>query len=400
MEIKFHFFSPIPAPEYLTSLEDAADEWERYLTDPTVVDFEVVFVNEEELPSGVPASSNISIMVYASDEYVDVLTNEGGDPLAVGGTPAELLGLLKEDPTSPESVDNLPDELRGMIFRTPRSFFPANTPLVAPELIRSDRLVPSRPEAFFISTGNLKALIHDWVNPEALEEPETLFCDGIIFLSVDASWEFDSGNFPDLTSLNLHRVLLHELGHLLGVDSGLSQGTSGVFSKNPLDELRDLNPSLVLPLPVAVMPMDLFRFHPDDRPQSVSEFRSKPRLFAWGPVPAQPHLFVTVDPQSEIIQFGLSTGPTSLGGNGFQTPHWHPPSVFFLPKTGIMDPLAQNSFGLTTITEADLTIMDAIGWDVDYEGKGAVNPEIAFGSNEGVLILKWPEKASEYSLEF
>jgi hypothetical protein len=203
-----------------------------------------------------------------------------------------------------------------------------------PEAVPTDK---EETAGLVASSATLRAL--DLISPIA--HPEDELADfgppPAIGFNSRVKFDFDAGNGVDPDKLDFEAIALHEIGHVLGVISFVGQ--------------QEMNPA------IEVQPSiwDLFRVRPD----SVS-FTSTQRILSSG--------------GEQIFYDGgakaaLSTGrPDGTGGDGKQASHWKDDNLSGR-YLGVMDPtigLGEHHF----ITDADLAILDAIG----YRAKSVQDP--------------------------
>lgn len=159
--------------------------------------------------------------------------------------------------------------------------------------------------------------------------------DAIIRFNSGFNFDFDNSN--GVSGMDLETVAAHELGHALGfistvdtVDFLLDQGLSGA---------------------VAPRLLDLFRFAAGAAPSTQADFST----FARELRPGIAAVFDDVD-QS----FALSEG--AFTGDGRQASHFKDDSLTGT-HLGLLDPTL--AFGTVfTVTEADLRVLDLIGYDI------------------------------------
>jgi hypothetical protein len=164
--------------------------------------------------------------------------------------------------------------------------------------------------------------------------------DASIKFNSQFAFDYNNTNGVDANKIDFETVALHEIGHALGFVSVVDAINAGVTAVSP--EM-----------------LDLFRFQdggPGQDPATLADFTNFPRYL----VPGGAAIFDTI-----ANEFGLSTGltPSSFPGvDGRQASHWKDDALTG-HYIGIMDPTLD--FGVTeSITAADLTAFDLIGYDV------------------------------------
>ena len=161
--------------------------------------------------------------------------------------------------------------------------------------------------------------------------------DGTITVSGFPDWDADPSNGIDPLHADLVAVLTHEIGHVLGVSTLIE----GQLAYNPGKAAADYD---------FVSPEDLFRYSAESiaNGYSVIDWSSDSR-----------EKFFSIDGgRTEISKF--STGSR---GDGSDPSHWQHDT----PTFGIMDPQVSP---LHMISDADLTLLDVMGWNVEYQKTG------------------------------
>jgi hypothetical protein len=174
------------------------------------------------------------------------------------------------------------------------------------------------------------------------------------------SWDYDfarTGDAPSKT-LDFLSVAIHEIGHILGFQSSVDRpgwvnpnsnsGKSDDFKKN-LDERAK-----------SVTPLDLFRY--SERSKLDPDKNGVRPVAIDLAIGGNPYLSVK-NGDSPIASFDTGTD-TSQGGSGNQASHWK--------SSGIMNAVL-NQGSRPTISSADLTALDVIGYDLATQGASAPN---------------------------
>jgi hypothetical protein len=178
-------------------------------------------------------------------------------------------------------------------------------------------------DTIWLSRANAKAL-------DLLAPDETDF-DARIRVSDLVPWHFDTNEGTPGDKYDLLTSAAHEVGHALGVISGVD-ALNLLASEGKLTE-QDLD---------YVAPMDLLRYSDESRALGVP------------------------DGTTGATYFSLDGGTNNLGdfssgvsndGDGFQVSHWQNGD-----SRGIMNPLLKKGERLE-ISDLDLRLLDAIGWD-------------------------------------
>jgi len=180
--------------------------------------------------------------------------------------------------------------------------------------------------------------------------------DGTITFDSTASWDFDRSNGISFGANDFIGAAAHEIGHVLGFRSGvdfLDQNSpasgGGFLSDNTLRE---------------VTATDLFRFSTASVAQGVG-------VIDW--TAGTPDKYFSVDGgQTKLVSF--ATG--AVHGDGQQASHWKDGRGI-----GLMDPsLAPREF--RSITENDVRLFDAIGWNRNFNKTWNTSSGGLFGAVE------------------
>ena len=214
--------------------------------------------------------------------------------------------------------------------------------------------------------------------------------DATITFNSDLNWDFDNSDGIADNALDFQGIAIHEIGHVLGVESGIDKldrfasqnlreliasdeielediieflGLEDVIADLGLEEVIDnidlgeliagspLEPLLeniqadlfISEDEYTLNPMDLFRFSNSSADLGVIDFTT-----------GEEDKYFSLDRgQTEIAQFA-----TGIGGDGGQISHWKSNLGI-----GIMDPSL--TFGeIGTISDTDLQLLDVIGWEI------------------------------------
>ena len=168
-------------------------------------------------------------------------------------------------------------------------------------------------------------------------------------------WHYDYSDSPIPNDhLDFLSVAIHEIGHTLGFVSGLDQadwlaGKRYVNKGNEDDYYNNLKGTLNNATPV-----DMLRFSQDSYKQS-GDGENWIDMSLGG----NSYLSFTGSGGTPIAYF--ATGESKdLGGDGYQASHWKQQNNVL----GIMDPVLATG-QRRQITELDIKLFDAIGWDIN-----------------------------------
>jgi hypothetical protein len=173
-----------------------------------------------------------------------------------------------------------------------------------------------------------------WANARALglTDAHDSTVDGSVSFSSAFTWDFDPTDGVGSTAFDFIGVATHEIGHALGFVSGV--------------DTLDLNRSGNIPdwAFTYIAPADLFRCSAESKAAGADlDFSADKRT-----------KFFSLD-NCDTTLADFSTGRTF--GDGQQASHWKDNMHF-----GILDPTAARG-EIMTITDLDLQLYDAIGWN-------------------------------------
>jgi hypothetical protein len=300
----------------LAAFNRAAAQWEQRLADPIVVDIKADLT---DLGAGIVADTIVEVefRLYNTDEGI-----------------RRALILDAADEPSNGIVSFLPTGDLLSVF-LPDGFEPSSLFLQVP-------------------TANLKALNVDLLEPHEFDGDIA-----INTVSVDFGFDFDNSNGVDGLSVDFETVAAREIGHVLGFY------TDAIFIDRVLAGLED-----ILDGGVILTPMDLFRFRDDhvaSPPTNDAEFNSFPRSLHAS--------------NQEVFSDATNAWRLSAGefdGDGNRSDTWKDNALVNPndPPIGIMDPSNVLSFldesGVTEISDADLRVLDLIGYELVPEPSSAL----------------------------
>ena len=327
-------------PDVLLSFRRAAARWERAITTPITVVYDIDY-GEERFNTGRFAPSTIA----SASSATAIARQPGGSPATV----AQLVARLRERAADDAQLRALYDAI------------PVPTPSTATSS-SGDAETLGTPIA---GQPTLQAL--GYLPAQLDPDPNVTPFGSVPSLGFNAAFDFDfdpsDGTDPDL--IDFEAIVIHEMGHSLGFTSVIGQG-------GPPDNFFTV--------------WDLFRVRPDDveAGESLTDgagWETAPRVVTPGPPATELDQVVggtTFLKATQVFFDGLATYETSTatgrreGGDGQQASHWRddadrPPS----PRDsgdryiGIMDP----NFGpgvRQIYKEPDLRVLEVIGYGIDY----------------------------------
>ncbi len=174
--------------------------------------------------------------------------------------------------------------------------------------------------------------------------------DGYIELDSNFNWDYNHDGNTQGSKFDFVTVISHEIGHILGFTSGL----------DIYDQTEHSNTSEILP-----MAMDMFKYSTNSSAQGAIDFGFNESYFSvdGGITPLTTDLDGNGITGDWYEQARHAEGiDTAIGGDGYQASHWlHSLST---PR-GLMDPKLKKGTE-EDIDIFDLTVLDYIGWDVNY----------------------------------
>jgi hypothetical protein len=187
--------------------------------------------------------------------------------------------------------------------------------------------------------------------------------DGYVLMSnlqgTPVSWNYNyQNNSIPTNNLDFLSVGIHEVGHILGLVSGVDR-PGWLTQKTQYDDAHksDYYASLTGKLD-HVTPLDLFRF-------SSKSIAAGGLAQHWIDMSIGGNPYFSVNGGQTALGYFASGEDTSLGGDGEQASHWKQNDN----PLGIMDPVL-SAGQRTDISTLDRGAMDAIGWDL---GTGAID---------------------------
>ncbi|WP_243146658.1 NF038122 family metalloprotease [Scytonema sp. UIC 10036] len=183
------------------------------------------------------------------------------------------------------------------------------------------------------------------------------------------SYNLTSNQIPSDT-LDFLSMAVHEIGHTLGFISGVDNPNLQLAIKNDKTRGIPIEESVVED---SITPLDLYRFSNQSKDKIV--LGDNYSLITMGIPDLSPGkvAFTTFDLGLSKVEY-MSTGDTTLGGDGNQASHWNQ------DKNAVMEPYLRTG-QREAIASADLIAFDLIGWDVRSEAKslnqlGAILPSL------------------------
>lgn len=192
-----------------------------------------------------------------------------------------------------------------------------------------------------VSKANLKA-IGGFGNLDA----QFGAADGTITFNSGYPYDYNNANGVGVNLIDFETIAAHEIGHVLGFVSSVDTVDEGVET--------DIQPTA----------MDMFRFknslsNTTIDPDTAGQFATATRDLTVNPNPISE--FIT-GVGAEDVENRMSTG--KFTGDGNQASHWKSDNLTGV-RIGMMEPTIGNQ-EIFTITDADLRMLDLIGYDIEF----------------------------------
>ncbi len=294
-----------------------------------------------------------SIKINVNIEFTDMGTSVLGstESFSLGHLYSSVRGALAGDGTTPDDITAISHLQMGASLDIVTNDTSVAPPATAPRIRDHDGSTNNT--TLDLNRANAKAVgLLNGNNPGA---------DGAVSFSSDMTWDFDRGDGISSGKYDFIGVAIHELGHVLGVVSGVDVVDYTAAPDGPSAPL-DLNGYRVFSA------WDLYRYSAD----SLAE-------------PNQPAIGAVLDlAVGGTPYFSIDAGATNLArvesgrenGSGRQASHWKDGLGL-----GIMDPTL-SSGRLSNLTSLDLLAMDVIGYDRTAASWGDFNDDGSVGAGD------------------
>ena len=335
-------------------IEDTLDIWEDKLRDP--VTLKINFAFDDTLPTGIlggskPAMVKVNYNHYltalaqdalSSDDQTSIQSKLAGSSsnttfnnyTIVGSSSIERRDLKVEDVNSFDMLIN-PEFNAGDLMDIATPGEPIST---------LDNNHNSNNDTIWLSRANAKALgliNSDNLSTASDERP----LDASIVFNNGINWDMDSSDGVDANAYDLRTVILHEVGHALGIVGGAD--AVEYIKKSTSDPLTDNDLNYVTP-------MNTYTYSKRSSKFGVIDLRLGQGIEKYISFDGGRNELVN----EQNIPAYLSTGGLEEGGDGYQTSHWKNGSPL-----GIMTPTLGMGESLS-ISKVDLTLLDVTGWDL------------------------------------
>ena len=257
--------------------------------------------------------------------------------------PDEVIGAALPGKKKKEDYDKINDRLFDDITSSNDQIAYDNLPSDDKEInIVIDGVELEKTKEFRLTNANAKSL-------DLLDDDRDKL-DGYIVVNdltgnSTVGWDFDALRSDDIqgNEIDFVSVAMHEVGHILGFNSGIDDNEwleVLAESQEEEEELKGKDFKFATPL-------DLYRYS-----ESSTEIGTIDLSTGGNP-------FFSIDGGSTVLGYFANGEYTNFGGDGYQASHWQQNS-----SQGIMNPILPVG-ERRNITDLDLTAMDVIGWDIN-----------------------------------
>ncbi|MEL7356652.1 MAG: NF038122 family metalloprotease [Cyanobacteria bacterium J06560_6] len=343
--VSFRFdFGRNVSDEFQFAAQAAADSWSSVLKDETVVDLRIEYTDLSSVGGSVLGGVQPGKVKVKYEDYVNALFRD-----AISTNDFKGLDSLQLSAKGREAIQDFQAgdlDARKSNLESKRFSFLMDGQFSK----RGWEQGGSQPD--FIDNNdndNNKSVLLTRAQAKALKltESKERGLDAIIKLNSAVEWDFNQKDGIEGDRYDLTSVLQHEIGHALGIVSGVDALDFLAASSEPVDIEKNKFSYLT--------PMDFYRYSNESAEQGVADLSFGGEKY-----------FSLDGGQSAVTdEYGrtayFSTGSQSSGGDGYQGSHWKETDGTPL---GVMNPSLQK--GKTNqISQLDLTLLDVIGWDLE-----------------------------------
>jgi hypothetical protein len=350
--LSFRFdFAGNPSDEFQTATREAADLWSSVLKDDVTIDLRIEYSDLSSIGSVLGGAQPGKIQVDY-DRYVAALLQDsvsGNDFLALNNLQLssqdhELVQEFQAGAFSSKkgeiklNSDKFAFLMDGQFSRSPNSGSSNSDPNSQADFI--DRNGNSNNRTVLLTNAQARAL--------GLADTQQKGLDSIIKINSGIGWDLNRKDGVDSDKYDLSSVLQHEIGHALGVTSGVDALDFLASATGPVD-IEENSFSYLTPL-------DFYRYSEKSAGLGVMDLTlgGDEKYFSLDGGQS-----AVTNAQGQKAYF--STGSLRLGGDGSQGSHWKANSTNPL---GVMNPILNKGQSIN-ISELDAALLDSVGWNLD-----------------------------------
>ena len=338
LSFRLDFGRDVP-DDFQAVARDAADRWSAVLKDDVVVDLKIEYGDLSDsgavLGGAQPGKVKVKYEDYVNALYQDSVSTTDLSALSSLPLSSEGREILQSSP-SPEASKKT--ELKSEEFA----------------FLMDGRFGRGQDKnASFIDnngSANNKNVLLTKAQAKALglaENKGKKGLDGLIKINSIVDWDTDRGDGIAGDRYDASSVLQHEIGHVLGIVSGVDALGFLAAATEPVD--LDKNNFSYL------TPMDFYRYSSRSAELGVAD------LTLGGD-----EKYFSLDGGKTIVRDEngqgayFSTGSLSVGGDGYQGSHWKPSST----PLGVTSAVLKKGQTID-ISKLDLTLLDSVGWNTE-----------------------------------
>ena len=340
LSFRFDFDSNV-SNEFQLATQQAADQWSAVLKDDVVIDLRIEYSDLSSAGSVLGGTQPGKVKVKY-DDYVSALLRD-----AISDTDFMALDSLQ---LSSKGRESLQEFQAGAISANKAKLESKEFAfLMDGQFAKGRRSQPN----FIDNNGNNNnknvLLTRAQAKALRLEDTQKRGLDGLIKINSSIDWDTDRSNGVDSDKYDIATVLQHEIGHALGVVSGVDALDFLAATSEPDSEPDEIEKNKFSYL----TPLDFYRYSEESADLGVMDLTlGGEKYFSLDGGKS-----AVTDEQGRRADF--STGSPSSGGDGYQGSHWKASSA----PLGVMNPILSKGQSID-ISELDLTLLDSVGWNL------------------------------------
>ena len=345
--VSFNFdFAPTVPEELKQASEEAASLWSPLLKDDVVVRLQVGYSDLSEAGSVLGGVQPGKVKVKYED-YTDALLKDAvssSDWLGINNLPLSAKGneALQNYQAGNIALSKVELESKEFAFLMDGQFADRSQRKRSGSANYLDNNGNNNNKQIQLTRAQAKAL--------NLIDTTSDKLDAAITINSNANLDFSRADGISSNQYDAVSVMQHEIGHALGIVSGVDMLDFLASTSEPTD-IEDIEKNKFSYL----TPMDFYRYSEESAELGVADLT----------IGGSEKYFSLDGGKSAITDASgraafFSTGSTESDGDGFQGSHWKAAG----DPLGVMTPLLRSEQQVD-ITQLDLTLLDAIGWDLE-----------------------------------